>query len=471
MPYLGNSLTVQQYAPQIAYFSGNGSTTAFTLPVAVVSAAQIIVAVDNVIQNPSSAFSVSGTTITFTSAPLTGTNNIWVEYTSLQTNTIAPSAGTVQNSSFGNLTSIPFAVGGPIGGGDSSAMKNRIINGAMVIDQRNAGASVTGNDGTYSLDRWKNVTTQNGKFTVQQNAGSVTPPVGFTNYLGVTSSSAYSVISTDYVTISQNIEGFNTADLGWGTTNAKTVTLSFQVYSSLTGTFGGSISNNSTGRSYVFSYSIPSANTWTTISVTIAGDTTGTWVGATNGIGMRVYWSLGSGSSASTTAGAWNNTFYASATGATSVVGTSGATFYITGVQLEVGSSATGFEYRQFTNELQLCQRYYCKSFNYSVVPNYTDGNGFSSTIAAYNTVNFFSSVVYTYPVQMRAAPTHRFYTVNSGSSANTWDYYNGAWTAFATIGSASPSTSQLSVSGSGSGLQTWGAFLMAGNFTASAEL
>ena len=95
MAYLGNNLTVQQYAPQIAYFSGNGSTTAFTLPVGVVSAAQILVIVANVVQNPSSAYSVSGTTLTFTSAPPTGTNNIWVEYTSLQTNTIAPSAGTV----------------------------------------------------------------------------------------------------------------------------------------------------------------------------------------------------------------------------------------------------------------------------------------------------------------------------------------------------------------------------------------
>ena len=85
MAYLGNSLTVQQYAPRIAYFNGNGSTTAFTLPIAVVTSAQIIVTVDNVIQNPSTAFTVSGTTLTFTSAPLTGTNNIWVEYTSLQT--------------------------------------------------------------------------------------------------------------------------------------------------------------------------------------------------------------------------------------------------------------------------------------------------------------------------------------------------------------------------------------------------
>jgi hypothetical protein len=106
MAYIGNNLTVQQYAPQVAYFNGNGSQTAFTLPVAVVSAAQIIVAIDNVIQNPSSAFTVSGSTITFTSAPLSGTNNIWVEYTSLQTNLVQPANGTVNTAQLGTITNI-----------------------------------------------------------------------------------------------------------------------------------------------------------------------------------------------------------------------------------------------------------------------------------------------------------------------------------------------------------------------------
>jgi hypothetical protein len=238
------------------------------------------------------------------------------------------------------------------------AMKNRIINGAMVIDQRNAGASVTPAASAYTLDRWQAALTQTSKFTVQQNAGAVTPPVGFTKYLGVTSSSAYSITSTDYFNIVQQIEGFNTADLGWGTADAKTVTLSFQVRSSLTGTFGGSLSNINVNRSYPFSYSIPVANTWTTISVTIAGDTTGTWA-TDNSTGIRLWFGLGVGSTFSGTAGSWAGADYRSATGATSVVATSGATFYITGVQLEVGSSATGFEYRQYTTELQLCQRYY----------------------------------------------------------------------------------------------------------------
>jgi len=246
-----------------------------------------------------------------------------------------------------------------LGAGNSSLLKNKIINGACVIDQRNAGASVTPTDGAYTLDRYKVRVSQASKLTVQQNAGSVTPPVGFTNYIGITSSSAYSVTSTDYFVLVQDIEGFNTADLMFGSASAKTITLSFQVYSSLTGTFSGALRNSAFNRSYVFSYSIPVANTWTTISVTIAGDTTGTWLGATNGIGLDVSFNLGCGSTYSTTAGSWQASNYTAATGATSIVGTNGATFYITGVQLEVGSSATGFEYRQYQQELALCQRYY----------------------------------------------------------------------------------------------------------------
>jgi len=246
------------------------------------------------------------------------------------------------------------------GQGNSSIMKNRIINGAMVIDQRNAGASVSITASPqYTLDRWAAIASLASKFSVQQNAGSITPPTGFTNYLGVTSSSAYAVGTSEQFAIRQSIEGFNFADLGWGTANAKTVTLSFQVYSSLTGTFGGVLQNSANNRSYPFTYSIPVANTWTSISVTVAGDTAGTWIGATNGIGVFVQFGLGVGATLSGTAGAWAGANYQSATGAVSVVGTSGATFYITGVQLEVGSSATGYEYRQYQQELALCQRYY----------------------------------------------------------------------------------------------------------------
>ena len=239
------------------------------------------------------------------------------------------------------------------------AMRNRIINGAMVIDQRNAGASVATSSGTqvYAVDRWQAVYSQVSKFTLQQNAASVTPPTGFINYLGITSSSAYTVGSGEQFNIRQAIEGLNVTDLGWGTASAATVTLSFWVRSSLTGTFGGCLMNSATNRSYPFSFTISAANTWEQKSVTVAGDTTGTWL-TTNGVGVYVWFGLGVGSTLSATAGAWSAGYYPSATGATSVVGTNGATFYITGVQLEKGSTATSFDYRPYGTELQLCQRY-----------------------------------------------------------------------------------------------------------------
>jgi len=280
-------------------------------------------------------------------------------------------------------------------GSNNTTFRNRIINGAMVLDQRNAGASGTALDG-YPTDRWKYEASQTSKLTWQQNAGAVTLPAGFSNYLGVTSSSAYTVLTGDYFLLSQFIEGFNTADLAWGTASAATVTLSFRVYSSLTGTFGGVVSNSAQNRSYPFTYTISTANTWTTTSVTIAGDTTGTWIGATNGIGLRIRFGLGVGTTYSGTAGAWAGTAYFSATGATSVVGTNGATFYITGVQLEAGSTASPFEYRSYGTEQSLCERYYWKS-----------------TVGTYNAIGAGSvtgssqvSIYIKYPTTMRSSPT-----------------------------------------------------------------
>ena len=232
-----------------------------------------------------------------------------------------------------------------------NGFKNRIINGAMVIDARNAGTEVNpAVNAAYYLDRWQAISAAASKFKIGQNAGAVTPPTGYINYLGCTSLSAYTVGATEVFAIRQYIEGLNVADLAWGTASAATVTLSFWVYSSLTGTFGGSVKNSAVNRVYPFTYTISSANTWTQASVTIAGDTTGTWL-TTNGIGIGILFSLGSGSTVSGTAGTWSSTNYSSATGAVSVVGTNGATFYITGVQLEKGSTATSFDYRPFGTE------------------------------------------------------------------------------------------------------------------------
>ena len=244
------------------------------------------------------------------------------------------------------------------------AGRNRIINGDMRIDQRASGASTTPSaSGYHTVDRFGVFFSQVSKLTIGQNLDAVTPPTNFTNYLGTKTASAVSVAAGDYFFSQHVIEGFNIADLGWGTANAKTVTLSFKVYSSITGTFGGAVLNNGSARSYPFSYIISSANTWTDVSITIEGDTSGTWL-TNNGVGMYIRFGLGSGSTFTGASGAWTTGNYVQPTGSVSVVGTSGATFYITGVQLEEGSVATPFEHRMYGQELALCQRYYEVLYN-----------------------------------------------------------------------------------------------------------
>jgi hypothetical protein len=297
-----------------------------------------------------------------------------------------------------------------IGAGNASIMKNRIINGAMVIAQRGTSSSDPAN-GQYVLDRWANYITTTGKLSIAQSS---TAPAGFVNSALITSSSAYSVGSGDILALYQMIEGYNVADLGWGTASAKTVTLSFQVRSSLTGTFGGALRNSAWDRSYPFTYTISAANTWETKSITIAGDTSGTWL-TTSGIGLGVFFGLGVGSTYSGTAGSWSGGTYASATGATSVVGTNGATFYITGVQLEVGSSATGFEYRLYNQELSACQRYYYLINSGTPLP--------ISNMSCWSSTRCFGNI--SFPVTMRTSPT-----INATSGSGYYDFYQNGTTA-----------------------------------------
>ena len=311
--------------------------------------------------------------------------------------------------------------------GVSQGFKNRIINGAMVIDQRNAGASITPltTGSWYATDRFQLTVTQSSKFTSQQSS---TAPTGFNNSVLITSSSAYSVTSTDAFVLRQIVEGYNFADCNWGTANAKTVTLSFWVQSSLTGTFGGSLANSDSSRTYPFTYTISVANTWEQKSITIAGDTTGTWGGATNGRGVIVNFGLGLGSTYSGTAGSWSANNYSSATGATSVVGTSGATFYITGVQLEVGSTATSFDYRPYGTELALCQRYFEMSFPQGTAPVNGATNGVRTTSSVINASNAYANNIM-YVVQKRATPTVTTYNTDNSSAAGQAGYYTaGTW-------------------------------------------
>jgi hypothetical protein len=327
-------------------------------------------------------------------------------------------------------------------------MRNRIINGAMVIAQR--GTSSFSANGDYPVDRFQLFLTQASKLTGQQNAGSVTPPIGFTNYLGITSSSAYSVVSGDILAIRHGIEGFNIADLGWGTANAKTVTLSFWVRSSLTGTFGGSLGNGSSDRSYPFSYTISAANTWEQKTITIAGDTTGTWAtNNTGGIYLNI--ALGVGSTYLGTAGAWAASNLFGATGETNVVGTNGATFYITGVQLEVGTQATSFEYRQYTTELQLCQRYYYLHSSWAAAGN---SSAMISLISLYTASD--ARGIVTFPATMRTSPSlvqtsgSGYYTVYNNGNSSTFNSFAGITTSTPQLTQLLATTSGLTTSGAG---------------------
>ena len=299
-------------------------------------------------------------------------------------------------------------------GSNSPSNRNKIINGAMVLDQRNAGASVTP-ENTYTVDRWRGmVGGATGKYSVQQNAGAVTPPAGFTSYLGVTSLSAYSVTAPDYYVVKQQLEGYNVSDLAYGTASAATVSVSFWVRSSLTGNFGivlvwgGSTANQ---RAYPILYTITSANTWEYKTIVIPGDTTMAAGGfeTTNSTGLQLRIGLGGGADNAGPSGAWATSNYQTVTGATSVVGTNGATFYVTGVQLEAGSVATPFEYVDYSRQLQMCQRYYYKSAAES------NGEMFSVFMS-----NFALLGTTCFPVTMRAIPTVT-YGSQTAYSGNTF--------------------------------------------------
>jgi len=390
-------------------FTANGTGQTFTLSETPATANTVIAAIDGVVQTAPSNYNISGSTIIFTSAPAASAN-VTVRHLGFRTtatvtalsaasvtateladgavtnaklagsitsdkistvngasliantipvNTVSGNvivANTVSNSAFSTGSVENYLRSQTLDFG----MRNRIINGAMRIDQRNSGAANTPVDTQYSVDRWTCRLSAAAKYNVQQDSSANTV-AGFTSSLKVTSLSSYSVSASDYFIIRQLIEGNNVADLRWGTANARPVTLSFWVRSSLTGQFGGSLQNDGSDRSYPFTYTINSANTWEYETITIPGDTTGTWLTNTSA-GIKLNFGIGNGSTYSGTAGAWASGNFHSATGDTSVVGTNGATWYVTGVQLEEGSTPTSFEYRQYGTELALCQRYFAKT-------------------------------------------------------------------------------------------------------------
>jgi hypothetical protein len=292
---------------------------------------------------------------------------------------------------------------------NSLGFRNRIINGNMVIDQRNAGASVSipANDARYVLDRWY---AGNNADSVISVVRDTVAPDGYANSHKVTVTTAdASIGATQNAYVAQWVEGLNTMDLAWGTAAARSVTLSFWVRSSVSGTFGGAITNSAINRSYPFTYVINATNTWEYKTVSLAGDTTGTWLNDTS-IGIRVFFALGTGSTLAGPAGAWAGTEYRGATGQTNLISTLNATWFLTGVQLEAGTVASPFERRDYGRELIMCQRY---------LPAFNGANNYFSSQVTSTTVAYTQV---TFPVTARVAPTGISTSAVSGSNFLTYN-------------------------------------------------
>jgi hypothetical protein len=356
-----------------------------------------------------------------------------------------------------------------------AAGKNKVINGDMLIDQRNAGAAVTVDTSgsfLFAVDRFSGIgELTDGVFTLQQDSDA---PAGFLKSVKATVTTAdASIGASQSYNFRTQLEGQSIGDLNWGTANAKTVTLSFYVRSSVTGTFGGAIRNSAVNRSYPYTYTINDANTWERKSITIPGDTSGTWL-TTNGIGIRIMWSLGSGSNFLGTAGAWAGANYIGATGETSLISTLNATWYITGVQFEVGSVATAFQTATGTiqGELAACQRYYSKSAQTGTAP--ADGNGYSThCVYQMNTTNSTTVLLtsaFFFPVNMRTAPTMTFYRSDLSATNGKWGYYTGSWQNATTTVTAMLTDKAFAVEIGGTYTAN-NAYTIAGGWAASAEL
>jgi len=344
--------------------------------------------------------------------------------------TLPATSGTLLQSGT-TVTEAQGGIGTTVG---YNGFKNRIINGDMRIDQRNAGASVVVGSGAFPVDRWFAVEDTDGALTAEQVEDV---PAGFVNSIKITTTTAdTNLTTTQTAQFMQNIEGFNVSDLGFGSASAQTVTLSFWVKSSLTGTMGGSVRNDSANRSYPFSYTISSANTWEQKSITIAGDTSGTWL-TNNGIGIRLVFSLGCGPSRLGTAGAWNANNNTAPTGEVPVIGTLNATWYVTGVQLEKGSTATSFDVRPYGTELVLCQRYYQRI------------SGFMCSTGTSGLTGCATSVMF--KTEMRASPSVGLTAVLVVTQVNTNDY--------------TQSSISVSIAGGGARVSTLGVNVLFDNF------
>lgn len=333
--------------------------------------------------------------------------------------------------------------------------RNLWINGAMMVSQRYGTSAGTGTHPYFGLDRYK-VHYSGGPVISSQQVTDVpaSPLDSFVNSMKMTITTNDATSGTDQCYVKYPMEGIDTAQLRFGSTGAKTTTLSFYVKSSVAGIYSISYKNEAGNRSYTKKYTITSADTWERIELTIPGDTTGTWLKGTPDIGLAITFNLGSGSSREQAEGSWgtgNVDGASGSTGSDTWVNTSGATFFITGIQLEEGSSATPFESRSYADELIRCQRYTVK-FGGVTAYDYLGVGG-------YNTAGMKTHV--TLPQMMRAVPI-----VESTGTVGHWtassDYAGYTITAISKAGSVhdyNHITLDMAFSGGSNGAQyhAWG--------------
>jgi hypothetical protein len=327
----------------------------------------------------------------------------------------------------------------------SRSGRNRIMNGSFQVDQRNRGAEVTaGFD--YVVDRWRvGSNSFTGTCVVGQNKNSLTTlPDGFTTYFGMqftaTATMSGSIASTR---LGHYIEGYQVEDLAWGAASAKAVTLSFWVRSSLTGTFGGKISNFAGSRQYIFGYTINAANTWEKKTITIAGDTggAGTWLKLSDA-GLYLQFCTGAGASRLIAPGSWGAIDADGPIGQVNLSETLNSTIYFTGVQLEAGTVASDFEQKPFIDELEQCKRYYQKSYNYPNGAGSTNSSGIINGSPDATTTTRLFIHGQTLPKEMRTNPTLTIYS--AGGLVNAVSIYSNSATTLAVTSISAPGTKAI---------------------------